>query len=306
MFRTIHLISAGLVFACAATTAFASTDWTPIQFREGAGIRPYVDVRVNNVPFSFMVHSNAGFYVMTTHANAQKAGVGSLESKGHYGITAVGDVSNLGAAMTTAKTLQIGDDVVHDAPLKVFEVPLPNLDGMLGLGWLRARQVMVDFGQHRLGIPQSHDDTEQERKQLLTSGYVAHPMAWNEATHQYSVQAKLNGVTATFVVSTVAELVIDEKMASRAGIKLGAVSDDGGPTGTIVKEYAVASPLSLSIDGQALSLSGHSIVYDTYAYAAKPRPEQPAQQLGGYLGADVMLPNHAVIDFGDGVLYLRK
>jgi hypothetical protein len=47
-------------------------------------------------------------------------------------------------------------------------------------------------------------------------------------------------------------------------------------------------------------------VHDLYAYMAEPRPEQPTQQLGGFLGAELMLPNHAVIDFGDGVLYLKK
>jgi predicted aspartyl protease len=307
MLNALRFISTTLALACIATPALATTQWSPFSLRQMSGTRPFVDVRINNVPFSFMVHANAGFYAMTTHANAQKANVGALDSTGHYGITSRGKVSNQGVAYATAKTLEVGSDVVQDAPLKVFEVPQSDLDGMLGVGWLRARQVIMDFDQHRLGIPSSHADTEQERKQLLGAGYIAHPMAWDKATNQYSVQAQLNGVTATFVVSTVAALVIDDKDASRTGIKFGDAGDAyGGPSGTTGKVYTAAGPLSLSIDGQPLSIPSHSEIYDIYAYTAKPRPEQPAQQLGGYLGADVMLTNHAVIDFGDGVLYLKR
>jgi len=296
-----------LLLALASSPVVAETQWTPFQLREVSGIRPFVDVRINQVPFSFMVHANAGFYAMTTHANAEQAGVGPLQSSGHYGITAPGQVSNQGVATTTVKTLQVGDDVVKDAPLKVFEAPQKQtMQGMLGMGWLRARRVLVDFDQHRIGIPHSSADTAQERQRLLAAGYVAHAMQWNAATNEYEVQVALNHASANFVVSTVANFYIDDHTAKRANVTLGKVVDTyGGPTGTTGKAYAAASALSLSIEGQAVKVPDNTRVLDLYDYEATPRPASPADQIGGFLGADVMLANHAVIDFGDGVLYLK-
>ena len=61
---------AGLVWAFAALYASAQVNYVPLEFRTVEGIRPFVSVQLNGTPFVFMVHSNASFYVMTTHANA--------------------------------------------------------------------------------------------------------------------------------------------------------------------------------------------------------------------------------------------
>lgn len=69
--------------------AGASTTFVPIDFRTVSGIRPFVAVQINGTSFEFMVHSNASFYSMTTHANAEHAG--SVDRRQHEEVRYFGD-----------------------------------------------------------------------------------------------------------------------------------------------------------------------------------------------------------------------
>ncbi len=143
-------------------------------------------VKLNGEPFLFMVHANAGFFAMTDHANAAKAGIGALVHYDAFGIEAPGQVSKLGRDKAVVKTLQVGGDVTTDASLFVFEVPRDvEMNGMLGLGWLRAKRAMADYGTGRLGIPSDAGDSDKLRARLLPQGYVAHAMAWDAAQNRY-------------------------------------------------------------------------------------------------------------------------
>jgi hypothetical protein len=126
---------------------------------------------------------------MTTHANAAMAGIGPLRAERKCGITAPGQVSELGRASTVARSLQVGDDVVTSAPLQVFEVPqTPVMNGMLGIGWLRGRRAMADYVNGRIALPGSDEDTKHEHGRLRSEGYTAHRMNWDEACGAFTVE----------------------------------------------------------------------------------------------------------------------
>jgi len=295
-----------LLLLLSSSQSVPDVDYVPITFRQVSGPRPFINIKLNGVPLLLMVHANASFYAMTTHANAAKAGIDSLGPARKYGITATGQVSTLGRSSTRARTLQIGRDVVHQAPLEVFEVPqVVPIDGMLGIGWLQQRRVLVDYAQARVGVSPSPAAAEDTRKRLLAAGYVAHPMTWNGPKQVYTVPLTINKAAATFEVSTVSETVIDSVFARRAQLALGpVVFDYGGPTGTTGHVRNTAKPVRMRF-GQQVGQPIVAQVYDTYAYEAKPRPANEAELLSGSLGCDFMLANKAVIDFGAGILFLR-
>ena len=193
---------------------------------------------------------------------------------------------------------------MKDVPLKVFEVPPePKMDGMLGIGWLRANRAIVDFAELRIGVPTSEADSASEAASLMARGYSAYPMTWDGSTAKYSLIAEVNGKPATFIVSTVSHLVIDDRFAERAGIRLTAPVDHyAGPSGTRGNQYANASEIRLAIDGHK-TVAPTASIYDTYAYDGDVRPASGS--IGGYLGAEFLLPNKAIIDFGTGTLYLN-
>jgi hypothetical protein len=98
---------------------------------------------------------------------------------------------------------------------------------------------------------------------------------------------------------------VDAGFAAKAGIAVGVKTDDyAGPAGATGEVRAAREPVTLRIDGQALT-PVPAEVYDIYAYASTSRPSEEESLTGGYLGCDVMLSSRAVIDFGSGLLFLR-
>ena len=282
----------------------------PLQFRVVSGLRPFVPVKLNGVPFLFMVNADAIYYAMTIHANAAKANIGPLLlKKGKYGITTPGKVSPLGRATGTLKTLQVGSDVTKGTPIEVFEVPqTPEMDGMLGVRWLQAQKALVDFARKRLDVPQTANDAVRERAKLLAQGYSAHPMRWIDSRRCYTVGAAVNGVPALLNVSTAANMRLDSQLAEQAHIAVGPiVTTYGGPTGTTGDVRDSTQPITLKIDGVPVVAEKSAYIFDMYAYDAVPRPLASSGNLvGGTIGCNFMLNNHAVIDFGTGTLYLKS
>lgn len=111
-----------------------------------------------------MVHAQAGFYAMITHANAAVIGLTSDENKDKYGIVGNGQVSNLGRSVENLALLEVGKDSVTNVKLLVFEVPQTEgeIQGMLGIGWLRSRKVIIDYDSGQLAIPSAANDSVAE------------------------------------------------------------------------------------------------------------------------------------------------
>lgn len=296
---------AGLVWAFAALYASAQVSYVPLEFRTVEGIRPFVSVQLDGAPFVFMVHGNASFYVMTTHANAAKAGVTDTRHDANFGIDAPGHVSSAGLTRTTLKSLKVGDQEDHDVPFSLFEVPVAGMDGMLGIGWLRANNVIVDYDGLRLGLAKTPEDGHKEDARLVHDGFVAHAMTWDPDLKRFVVSVEVNGKRSRMVVSTVSSDIVDVRFARTAGIALGpVVYVDSGPRGARVDNWLSKRPVRLSIDGQKTAWM-QPTVQDTYAYSSGTPPADETKWVGGYLGCDFMLANDAVIDFGTGTLLLR-
>lgn len=283
--------------------AVASTTFVPIEFRTVSGIRPFVAVQINGTPFEFMVHSNASFYGMTTHANAQQAGLSIGDSTRKYGIAAMGRISKLGRAEATADELRVGDDDRHGAPISVFELPVDDVQGMLGLKWLKDRKAIVDYDKARLGLPHSLQESEDEDHRLLSEGWVAHKMTWHAATGTFIVFGEIGTNRLRFVVSTVTANVLDQQTAMAKAIPVGPkVNTDGGPTGGVIDVHLTKLPLSMTIDGVAVAPMQPE-VHDIAAY--DQHPNDGPERIDGDLGADFMLANLAVIDFGTSLLFTK-
>jgi hypothetical protein len=285
----------------------AATSYAPVQFRTVSGIRPFVQVLLNGKPFLFMVHSNAGFYMMTTHANAAAAGVTNLENLDNYGISSPGHLSGLGRAKAVLEQLQVADDKAANVPLLVFEVPQdPPMEGMLGVRWLRAKRAILDYDRSRLALPENPQDSETEDRALAADAYVPHPMIWDETHSIFFVHATVNGTPVDMDVSTVAENGLDIEFARKASIPVGPVVDQyDGPKGSTGEDFIAKKQVSITIDGQQTA-PAQPHIYDMYAYDSEERKPDPDAEHLARIGADFMLANQAVIDFGTNTLFIRS
>ncbi|HVJ52697.1 MAG TPA: hypothetical protein VM689_09560 [Aliidongia sp.] len=300
-----HMLGALVGVLASASSVQASTSYTPVQFRTVSGIRPFVQVQLNGKPFLFMVHANAGFYMMTTHANAAAAGVTNLVELDNYGISSIGHLSGLGRAKVVLPQLRVAGEKFTDVPLLVFEVPQdPPMQGMLGIGWLRASRVVLDYNRSRLALPESPQDSRKEDQSLIAEGYVAHPMIWDEKNNAYFVHATVDGVAVDMNVSTVAENMLDIEFARSAGIAVGpAIAEYGGPKGSTGEVFIAKKPVSITINGQKTA-PGQPHILDSYAYDSEERKPDPDANHLARIGADFMLANQAVIDFGTNTLFI--
>ncbi len=280
--------------------AFAGDVVVPFTVQQISGTRPIVTVSVNGHDYPAIVHSNAGLFLQINHAQAAAVGVRNLTHKDSYGIEAPGTVSALGRETGTVERLAVGGVADGNAPVEVFEKPADVT--MLGLGWIKAHGIILDFAHSKIVIPDGVETPRRLAAQLIANGYSAHVMRRDSADGRYLVAVTVNGMPADMVVSTVVDGTIDTAFAARAGLHQGrVVGQYGGPSGATGEEYETAEPVTVVIDAwrskpQKLTLE------DTYAYMKQARP---ADARGGMLGANFLIAHHAVIDFGTMTLYLR-
>jgi hypothetical protein len=258
---------------------------------------------MNGKPFLLMVHANAKFYAMTTHANADSIGLSHLGKTSVYGISSPGHLSELGRASTTLALLQVGAARSSNVSLAVFEIPqTPKTDGMLGIDWLRDEHVIVDFDSYRIGVPNNAEASKSEDDGLLLRGYAAHRMTWDPTVKGFYVMCQINGVSARLGISTVAETVVDSVFARASGFELGPIVDqNGGPKGALVDSLLFKRQVSIVLDGQNTA-PAQPLSWDLSAYSSVQRPSGPHDD--GYLGAEFMLANQAIIDFGTETLFI--
>lgn len=288
----------------AAEPAASRTSYVPFVLRQVSGTRPFVKAKLNGVPLLMMVHSNADFYVMTTHSNAALAGLRNLKSRSHYGIVTHGKVSELGRAEAQLASLRVGPTENRDVALAVFETPQkPVMQGMLGVQWLRANRVVVDYARKTLGFPQTEADASDIDAELRGQGYVAHPMTYHPDRRNYTVQGLVAGLDVPIQVSTVAENVIGLPIAQRLGLAMKQQKGEaGGPAGSVQATYSSPNSVPLCLGGRSWSVDG-AVIYDQSVYAGKPgaASDVPASVT---LGADFMLKYRAVIDYASDTLYV--
>jgi hypothetical protein len=297
---------AAVVLLLPLTAVPAQTTFAPLIFRQVSGTRPFVRATLNGKSLLLMVHANAKLFVQTTHANAAASGIGNLVKTSNYGITKDGVVSPLGKAKASLKSLMVAGREVRDVTLSVFEIPqdVAETDGMLGIDWLVGQRVTVDYDRQRLGVSQNLGDAEADDREVLARGYVAHQMTWDPVVRGFYVESRIDGIPARLGISTVAENALDIEFVERSALQQGPViGENGGPEGATAPVSIPKRPVVITIDQQATAPT-QPWVYDLYAYSSKPRPTSAHDE--GYLGAEFMLANQAVIDFGTGTLFLPR
>lgn len=281
--------------------------WTGLTIRQVSGERPFVPVRINGHDFSLMVHSLASFYIQTTHANAALAGITPVGKKRDFGIVAEGKVSDLGYQRGKVKELVVAGDVVQDKTIEIFEIPQQNedrrpVDGMIGTLWLRERGVIIDYGKTQIAVPATQASAEAFDAVLLRSGYTQHLLQWDDQNQTYYVTARINGIPARILVSTVADDVIDYTVRDKFHLSLqpnGRV--EGGPSGAVVPVYDVVGETAVVVDGKPI-VTPLLQSWDRSAYSSVDASEA---RYDAVIGSGVMLKNAAVIDFHTGKLFFK-
>ncbi len=292
---------AATLSACAATPLRE----TAFRIEENFGHRPMIDATLNGFAYRLMVHANSGSYIQVNHAEAARIGVTDMVHKGAYGIQAPGEVSDLGRDDGRLALLTVADVTLADVPIAVFERPSAGSEGMAGLPFLTLNRAIIDYRRNVLILPRDAAEAVRYGETLAALGYAPHRLVRDAGDGRYLVTVQVGAVARAFVVSTVANTDIDTAFAAAAGIAAGPVSGRwGGPSGTQGETRETAAPLTISI-GAWTSQPDVASIYDLYAYAEAPRPADPAAARGGQLGASFLMTHQAVVDFGQGLLWLR-
>lgn len=289
--------------ACAVTPAPPALREAPFRIEEIYGHRPVIDAGLNGHAFRLMVHANAGSYLQVNHAQASQIGVTDLVHKGAYGISAPGQVSDLGRDDGRLAKFTVAGVTTPDVPIAVFEKPGENIVGMAGLPFLHGQRAIVDYARNVLILPRDAAESAAYGARLKGLGYTPHAMRRDAADGRYLVTVTVGRASRDFVVSTVAGVDIDTGFAEEAGIAAGPASGRfGGPTGKVGETRETAAPITLTIGGWT-SQPLTATILDTYAYDDRTRPADPR---GGTLGASFLIAHAAIADFGAGLLYLKQ
>jgi hypothetical protein len=280
----------------------------PIRIMESSGQRPFINASVNGAPVLLMLHSSATLDLQISHKLADTAKVADRHHVGSYGIVKHGQLSSLGMDTAFVNELTVGGHVFNHIPVSIFEKPTPYDEGMLGLTWLNANRAIIDY-QKKIVVLNAANGGKAIHDRLLQEKYIAIPMKPNNTDGgRYFVSVKVNDIVEPMEVSTVSHNIFDLDFAKRSSVEYKIKEDEtyGGPTGTTGKVYVNTKPIAIQIAGISFELPNNVSIFDTYGYQAVSRPKNPSDMRAGTLGCDFLLAHGAVIDFGNGILYLKK
>jgi hypothetical protein len=269
---------------------------TPLRFVVDSGWRPIVTAEVAGIEVPMLIHANAGFLAMLTHDALYRVTGRRVGKESEFGLGHDLRPSPAGRGHVEVPSLSVAGRTLTEVRLEIFDLPTTNWEGMLGVEWLAAVGAVVDFGGSRLLVP-------YETAPLACPAASGRSIALerDHTTGRFLCRLGLSadGPPSRFVVSTVAETTLDTVHARRHGIELGRpVDEEHGPTGAVVPVYRPAQPVTIWHDGRLITAI-RPTVYDIYVYGANQRPD-PASAVAGYLGADLLLEQHALVDFGPG------
>lgn len=314
---SMRILAIGVLLACASgvspinllsQTVSSVPSTIPFELVEDAGIRPVISMQVNGKPLRAVIHANAGTYLQINHQQASNVALTGVKHEGTYGIVKPGVLSSQGRDSAVAEKLVVGDVEDSAVPVDVFEKYSPDGQDvpMLGLPWIRAHKIILNFVTKQASLNPSKAEAQRQGEDLLKHGYARVKIFVDPEDGRYLVPVSLGGVQTMLVVGTVARTILDQGFATRAAIKSdGSKSGFAGPSGATGEMSQTNLPVRLFFHG-ATALPQRFRFADTYAYMRSVRPTDPGFSRGGDLGTDFLVDNGAVIDFGSGVLYLRK
>lgn len=271
------------------------------------GKRPVFKASVNGFPVNLMFHSNASFYLQLNHSFASLAGIDNLVPKDSFGISSPGKVSKLGRDIANVSLFKVGNDILKNVPVSIFEVPDDETNaGMAGIEWIRTNRIIIDYKKEKFFINPEIKTLECLKTVLNKKGYINVPLKFDSLTQRYFVKIEINGLARNFTLSTVAYTTVDSVFAADASLKIKKTGNSyAGPTGAVGYVYENTEPVIFNLINHNFKIQNLA-VEDIYAYMEQKRTSEKSEQVGGILGADFLLTHKAVIDFGNETLYLRE
>lgn len=139
---------------------------------------------------------------------------------------------------------------------------------------------------------------------LVARGYVAVPLASNAAGHFEVADARLDGSPVRLLLDTGAShTVVDRGSAARLGLATAASERRGGGVGGADQALTTATAARLALGPAAFAdVTVYTMDLGHVSAALAQRGGAP---IDGAVGADLLRPAEAVIDYARGTLYLK-
>ena len=276
----------------------------PITLIDIAGPRPVIEYLINSKNATSVIHSNASFYIHLNLQNSKYFGIEDLVENGQFGISEPGKINTKYKAKINE--IKIENLIIKNKEVSIFETYPPYKEGfgMLGIQWIKENKIILDYCNNKVAIQPNKSQQDSIAKKLLNDNYISIPIQIDETSNRYYTEVVINNQKTKFLIGTVAKLFIDSAYAEVANIEIGdTLGIFGGPTGET--GYVYNSKENFTIKIGAFETITNAAIEDTYKYSNKKRPDNISELIGGTLGAEFMIKNKIVIDFGNLTLYLK-
>lgn len=107
-----------------------------LRFVIDSGVRAVVDATIDGLDVRMLVHANAGFVAMLTHATVYRISGRRVSKEVDFGLGHDLELSPSGRGHIQLRVLDVAGARTYDPRVEVFDLPTLNWDGMLGLDWL--------------------------------------------------------------------------------------------------------------------------------------------------------------------------
>lgn len=146
---------------------------------------------------------------------------------------------------------------------------------------------------------------EKNLEQFLDKrGYISIQMARSNVGH-FEVRTELNGQELVMLVDTGAsKTVLHSETAEKKGISSSASENCGGGLGTSNAKVSTAKIETFKIG--ELKINNFQLFIMDFSHAIKSIEAKGGTTICGVVGADILGPRSAIIDYEEAKLYLKK
>jgi predicted aspartyl protease len=256
------------------------------------------------------------------------------ESAATFGLKVESTTINVGRILGTkwehfgvsmAKSIAMGNCVVTNVPVALADMSDMNADvaytplgshinrisgrqhsnGLFGAREMNKFGMIIDCARQMLYINPNGASTAVSQKLagfLSGRGFTRIPMRWDSGNH-LEVPAMLNGHPTRLIVDTgAATTTIDKTMASQASVSISGTRFAESEGEGLVERLGSGDVRELKIGDFTIPNASVSVVNVSGAMLHSKNAEESNS---GFIGAEYLAWNFAVIDVGGMVLYLR-
>lgn len=141
-------------------------------------------------------------------------------------------------------------------------------------------------------------------KILIDKGYASIPMKKSTLGH-FELEVKINDNAVLMLLDTGAtKSVIDKETANKLGLKQSDESNCGGGLGT--SQATVNSSIIEELKIGELKIKSIPIYIMDFSHPIKSIQGRGGNKIDGVIGADILEPRSAIIEYKESKLYLKK